>query len=352
MQKYPWEWTEEDLIQLIGQPESLTLEFKESKLLAPGKNFTKALSQDISAFANAEGGTIVIGIKEKRSRPRIALELDEGLDPNHISVEQLQKIVETSIRPQLPGICCHAVLLSGEREERVAYVISVPKGSTAYQAGNCVYYTRNEFTSMPMPDHLVRLLMLRGSRAKAELEIDNCDIVTKDQYDEYCFDLLIRNIGEFSIQDFLISISITVNDEALQLWAPTLFVDNEEAIRNELKSVESMLEIGEDITEYKKHEMLHGPGIPFQSGDILRCSFRRIMQLLYQVDGRQIFPKDRIVFPGGKWLIESVPHDVSIEKYQPRLHWTIYLDSVSPCSGEINLAEHFQQHQELFESFF
>ncbi len=340
------EWTEDDLKQFIGQPESFTLEFKESNLCALGTNFARMLSKEISAFANAEGGTIAIGIQENRGRPRIAVDLDEGVDPNEFSLEQLQHVVDFSVRPRLAGIRCHTVPLSG-KNGRVAYVISVPKGETAYQASNCVYYTRNGFRNEPMLDHLVRLLMFRGSTATARLEIGNCDILPKDQMDQYRFDVVVVNTGKQTIEDLLLSITISLNNDEVQLWAPTMFVDSEEAIRDELKSVESMLEIGETLDEYKKHEMLQGPGIPFQNGDELRCSFRRIMQLLYHVDSRKIFPQDRLIFPGGKWLIECVPHDVPLYEYQPKLHWTIYLDNAPPCSGEIDLGEQFQQHQEL-----
>lgn len=66
MKRHPSEWTEEDLKQLVGQPESFTLEFKESAQCTPGPGFTRSLAKDVSAFANAEGGTIVLGIKENR----------------------------------------------------------------------------------------------------------------------------------------------------------------------------------------------------------------------------------------------------------------------------------------------
>ena len=349
MKKLPTDWTEADLQQLIGQPESFTLEFHESRLCAPGKNFTRMLARDISAFANTEGGTIVFGMQENRGRPRIALDLDEGIDPNILSLDQLRHVTDISIRPRLSGIQCHTIPLSGERTDRVVYVITVPKGDTAYQANDYIYYARDGFRSEPMPDHLVRLIMLRGSTATATLEADQCEILSKDEYDQYRFHLVVINNSQRSIEDFLLSISLSVTDETLQLWAPTLFVDSEDDIRNELKSVESMLEIGEDIDDYKRHEMLQGPGIPFQSGDELRCSFRRIMQLLYHVDGKKIFPQDRLVFPGGKWLIESVPSDVSLKVYRPLLRWTIYLDNAYPCTGEINLAEQFQQYYQFLE---
>ncbi len=342
-------WTEEDVLQRIGQPESTTLEFKESKLLSSQNKLLKELSQDISAFANTEGGTIIIGIQEKRSRPRIALEIEGEIDPEQHPLIHLQQMLESSVQPQLQRLTCQSVSFS---DGKAVYVISVPKGHTAHQARDGVYYTRSGFRTRIMPDHLVRLLMLKGSIPRATLSIDNCDIVEKHEQHEYRFDLLVENSGEVSIRDFLLAVSISVNDDMLQLWAPTMFVDNEEAIRNELKSVESMLEIGEDIDEYKKHEILHGPGIPFQSGEVLRCSYRRIMRLLYQIEGRTLFPQDKLIFPGGKWLIEGIPQDVALSDYQPRLTWTIYLDNAPPCTGELNLAAHFQQQQDLIEAFF
>lgn len=349
MKTIPTDWTEEDLQHLLGQPESFTLEFHESRVCTPGKNFTRLLARDISAFANSEGGRIVLGVQESRGRPRLALEGDEGIDPKVFSLAQLHYMAEISVRPAMKGLQCQAIPLSGERAGRVVYVISIPKGDTAYQSNDYIYYGRNGFRSEPLPDHLVRLIMLRGATATARLEIDHCEILTKEEYDQYRFHLIVVNNGQRSIEDFLLAVSVSVADDTLQLWAPTLFVDNEDEIRNELKSVESMLEIGEDIDDYKRHEMLQGPGIPFQSGDELRCSFRRMMQLLYHVDGKKIFPQDRLIFPGGKWLIESVPHDVSLAVYHPVLHWTIYLDDAFPCAGEIDLVEQFQCQQQLLK---
>ncbi len=341
MNTEPSEWTEADLHNLVGQPESFILEFKPSKLCSPGPTFAKNLSKDISAFANAEGGTIVLGIQENRGRPRIAIGLDEGIDPAEFSQAQLQHAIDFSLRPGLPGIQYHTIPLSGERDGRVAYVILVPRGDTAYQAGNYLYYSRNGHRNEPMLDHLIRLVMFRESTAVAAVEIGNCEILPNTRQDKYQFDILVVNTGKKTIEDFLLSIKIDIHNDDVQLWAPTMFVDSEEAIRNELKSVEAMLEIGEDIEEYKRHEMLQGPGIPFQSGDELRCSFRRIVQVLYHVDGTKIFPRDRLIFPGGKWLIEGVPHGVPIQVFQPRLQWTLYLDDAAPCSGEIDMGQQF-----------
>jgi hypothetical protein len=343
MFKHPWEWIKADLCRLQGQPESLTLEYKESKILTHFEDGIKQLSRTISAFANAEGGTIVVGMRETRGRGHLAIEPDLGVDPEIVRAEEFQYLLENSIQPQLPGIRCHVVPLADTPEQplRVAYVVIVPKGTSAYQANDYVYYTRNGGNTEPMADHLVRLLMLRGTNARAQLQIGRCEILSKENFYEYRYDLIIENIGETSIDDFLLSLTIQSNNDGLQMWAPTMFVDNEEAIRDELISVESMLDIGEDVTVHERHELLHGIGIPFQNGDTLRCSFQRIMQILYQVETRSIFPKDQVVFPGGKWLITSVPNNVPLKTYEPSIAWTIYLDNAPPCSGMIDLAQAF-----------
>jgi len=75
--------TESDLAKLIGQYESIRLEFKRSALLTtPKDKIIENLTKEASAFANTEGGLIVIGIGERESRGKsIGAEIDEGVDP-------------------------------------------------------------------------------------------------------------------------------------------------------------------------------------------------------------------------------------------------------------------------------
>ena len=75
--------TEQDLQRLLGQFESIRLEFKASALLAqPTDRIVKQLTEEVSAFANTEGGMLIIGISEGKSgRKSVAVEIDEGVDP-------------------------------------------------------------------------------------------------------------------------------------------------------------------------------------------------------------------------------------------------------------------------------
>jgi predicted HTH transcriptional regulator len=77
--------TEAALQALIGESESIELEFKgpDDFLSWPQskQNITKDLSKEVSAFANTYGGQIVIGIRETRDSPRgRAVEIASGIE--------------------------------------------------------------------------------------------------------------------------------------------------------------------------------------------------------------------------------------------------------------------------------
>src|SRR5947209_7479459 len=107
---FPWspnEWTEQYLLSMLGQPESGRLEFKSGKALAKREDkdrfVREHLSPTVSAFANSEGGIIVIGVDEDRSmKPRLASQLDGiTIGPANAieSPEQFQQLLDSSISP-------------------------------------------------------------------------------------------------------------------------------------------------------------------------------------------------------------------------------------------------------------
>ena len=80
--KKPWEWERKDLDNLIGQMESMRLEFKSSQIFIKKDDISVGtdLSKEISAFANSEGGVIIIGIKESTKSPKKALSISSRVD--------------------------------------------------------------------------------------------------------------------------------------------------------------------------------------------------------------------------------------------------------------------------------
>ncbi len=191
----PWnpsDWTETYLLSLIGQPESITLEFKSGKAFtkkeAKEKFIKNQLTRAVSAFANSEGGILVIGMEEgpqpKNGEPRLAKQLDGvpiGRGNAIESPEQLQQIVDSCISPFLPGLAIRRIRLSGGPPDLFVLVVNVPQGNTAYQAKDNLYYSRSEFENKSLPDHEIRLRMMRGRVAQALLEFRSIRYTSADQ---------------------------------------------------------------------------------------------------------------------------------------------------------------------------
>src|SRR5262245_15236394 len=101
MIKKPIDWTEDDLSLLLGQTESLRLEFKSVRVLDDIQKAGWDLAKGVSAFANSEGGTIVIGIEEKeegRRKTRIADRI-VGAESTMIKTESLQQTILSNVSP-------------------------------------------------------------------------------------------------------------------------------------------------------------------------------------------------------------------------------------------------------------
>ncbi len=96
------EITGADIDALIanGVQESRDIEYKE-KLPGRTDNDKREYLADISAFANAAGGTIIYGIHEEEGVPKEIVGLEEDMDE---SIQRLENIVRDGIQPRLLGI--------------------------------------------------------------------------------------------------------------------------------------------------------------------------------------------------------------------------------------------------------
>ncbi len=161
--KAPWEWREEDLLNLIsaGEKESITLDYKACGSLQNTDGKKNELSKDVSAFANSAGGTIVYGVSENGHVPT---GLDSGFHPNEISKEWIEQVLNSRIQRRISGIRINQIELSTTRPGRVAYAVHIPQSLDApHQAADKRFYKRFNFESVPMEEYEVRDVSRRQS---------------------------------------------------------------------------------------------------------------------------------------------------------------------------------------------
>lgn len=164
-------WQEADLLQLVseGADESLELDFKESGALQKTDGKKRDLSKDVSAFANSAGGTLVYGIIEDQET-HVASALDDGFDPTEISKEWIEQVINSNIQPRISGVRIHAVELVTHNPGNVAYVVTVPRSSTAHQAADKRYYKRYNFESVRMEHYEIIDVLNRAVGSELELQ--------------------------------------------------------------------------------------------------------------------------------------------------------------------------------------
>jgi predicted HTH transcriptional regulator len=97
--------TESQLLALVDQVETIRLEFKRSALLADKReDYLKVLSKEISAFANTEGGQIVIGLEEEKiGKNKKAKKVDDGLDMSDFAMESFSSLCSRASVRIWPG---------------------------------------------------------------------------------------------------------------------------------------------------------------------------------------------------------------------------------------------------------
>ena len=151
------DWAKKDLEGLIGVPESFRLEFKSTKLLADKARVADTLTKGVSAFANAEGGTIIVGLEESTGKgQRVATSISPGVSAEAVSVTWLTQVIQDNISPPIPALRVHPITIGDPRlslddtAQRLAFAIEIPRSQRAVQAKDNVYYLRQEDRSLPM----------------------------------------------------------------------------------------------------------------------------------------------------------------------------------------------------------
>ncbi len=148
--------------------EGLTLEYKASAAIDKRDDGKKLeMARDVSAFANADGGQIIYGMKEDDHEPA---GLDDGVDGSVYPEIWFEQVLQHHIRPPIVGLRIRHVPL---RRPMVAVVIDVPATrSDPHQVSDSKYYRRHNYSRLPMEHYEIRDAFRRSVDPDLDMEFD------------------------------------------------------------------------------------------------------------------------------------------------------------------------------------
>src|SRR6266404_1575571 len=87
----------------LGIPEGLYLDYKEGLSMTSDKDAKREFLKDVTAFANAAGGHLFLGVKEPSEGVSVESQL-VGLDNGDTIAQDLERLASTSVDPRIPGL--------------------------------------------------------------------------------------------------------------------------------------------------------------------------------------------------------------------------------------------------------
>ncbi len=192
----------DDLIEIIKNGESSKVEFKTEDV------HPTALAEEIVAFANFEGGTILIGIQ------------DDGIIAgcNRKDIEEfIVNVCRNNVKPSILPVIERVVL-----NDKFVFAVEIESGETAYCTNRGLYFIRVGSTKQtPTQQELLRLFQKRNI-----LQFDETPVLKGT----------IASIDIKKVNKYLVRLGQTQIDE-----------ENEHTIANELKNLSVLIEIQKSL---------------------------------------------------------------------------------------------------------
>lgn len=163
--------SEIDIQDLVtgGVPEGLRIEYKRELYGATDADKKEAL-KDISAFGNADGGHLIIGVESQNGVPAVVHGI-EVPNPDE-TVLRLEQLARSSIEPRILGIRTRAVVLANGR---CCIVMRIPKSWTAPHRVNAYgtnrYWVRNSGGVHEASVEELRSMFLSGATAVDRMRV-------------------------------------------------------------------------------------------------------------------------------------------------------------------------------------
>jgi hypothetical protein len=168
--------------------ESLNLEYKDIKAY---ENFDE-LSKDVSAFANSEGGLLILGIgQEKKGQKIFPTEMTWG--DESLSKERLENNLTGKIHPRIEGL----KIVPIRKNNSVIFLLDIPQSENPpHMAFDKRYYRRLNFGNSPMEHYEVSDFFGRRKKSCLNLTVEVTEVDVKDSTYELKIRLFLQNLGK------------------------------------------------------------------------------------------------------------------------------------------------------------
>jgi hypothetical protein len=290
------------------ESESFSLEYKSGLLFNELSSKVRGeLVKDVSAFGNGGGGTLIIGVAEGRDGKRSIATGFAPVTNDNISVEQLTSIIKSGTDPVFGAFGIKVLKHSGGR----VFVIEIDQADTAHQNRlDRLYYQRTGPISEPMYDFSIRDVMNRRTHPRVKLDFEIQTIQHELNLQRCVYRVVPRlfNEGNVTARHWSLSIDLPVNVVkigAIHAGMPMRHRGN----------------VKHNGIEYLRVELHSGPTPNNQAGTLLLPGQERQLTLdsaFAQID-----------------LDVSKEMRVQLERNEPPLHWSFFLDDAPRKDGEI-----------------
>lgn len=231
--------TEEDLQTLIdtSTPENYALEYKSEPW--SDRNPAHEIAKDISSFANTQGGTLIVGIKEDNETKKPV-----ALTPFEVDnwVERIDSVNHTSIKPSIESLRINRV--PSKKEEGKEYlVIAIPESPNVPHMAvySNRYYKRDNSGVRRMSEAEVAALYERRQAQQERMEEYYAPLFAKLKEEQ-------SKVGENEMQSFFLFLPRIFKEERFPLY-----------YREVASSIQQIFDNVQDFPRYSERagEFLH-----------------------------------------------------------------------------------------------
>lgn len=142
------------------------LDYKEAMSGGSPKDSKREFLKDVTGFANAAGGLLLIGVRE----PDAAVEVEQqlvGIDDGEAIAQNLERVAASCVDPRIPGLLIRSVPLSTGRACVIAHVpSSLGRPHMVQHEGHRSFYVRHSESTGPMTTHELREAVLTSASAE------------------------------------------------------------------------------------------------------------------------------------------------------------------------------------------